>query len=65
MVSCASRLYILYTCPYLPRIVGGHKDLDKLFDKECASILAERGTRKMADGTYQFTRDIKTKTVND
>ncbi len=54
----------IYTCPSLPRIVGGHKDSDKLFDKECASILAERGTRNMADGTYQFTRDIKIKTVS-
>ena len=39
------------------RIVEGHTQLDPMFDKECAGILAKRGVKQLEDGSYQFTRD--------
>lgn len=46
-------------CAYEPvsRIVEGHVQMDREFDRECAGILAKRGVKQLEDGTYQFTRD--------
>lgn len=46
------------------RIVEGHIGFDKFFDRKCAEILAKRGTRQLEDGSYQFTRDIRAKSVS-
>lgn len=46
------------------RIVEGHIQMDKFFDRQCASILAKRGTLQLEDGSYQFTRDIRVKSVS-
>ena len=52
-------------CGVLCRIVEGHIQLDKFFDRKCAATLAERGSRKLEDGSYQFTRDIRVKSVSN
>lgn len=51
-------------CDAVCRIVEGHIHLDKFFDRKCAATLAERGIRKLEDGSYQFTRDIRVKSVS-
>ena len=47
------------------RILQGHVQLDKDFDRECAQTLAHRGSRQLEDGTYQFTRDLRVKSVSN
>ncbi len=48
------------------RMVQGRIELDKNFREErsCAEILCIRGTKRLDDGTYQFTRDVRLNLVS-
>lgn len=52
-------------CTHPHRIVEGHKGFDEQFNTESATVLARRGTQQLEDGSYQFTRDLRAKSVSD
>ena len=47
------------------RIVEGHTQMDPMFNKECACVLAKRGVKQLEDGSYQFTRDRRVIAVRE
>lgn len=53
-------------CPVtLPhRMLEGHQAMDPGFTREAATALCVRGSKKLPNGYYQFTRDLMLKTVS-
>ena len=51
---------------YIHRMIEGRMDLDKSFERERGSArdLCIRGTKRLDDGTYQFTRDVRLNLVS-
>jgi len=48
------------------RMVEGHKSLDPNFVEKrfCAEDLCVRGTKRLDDNSYQFTRDVRLNMVS-
>ena len=56
---CETRFSIL-----VYRMLEGHQVMDPSFTREAAATLSARGSKKLPDGTYQFTRDLMVKAVS-
>ena len=49
---------------FMYRMLEGHQVMDPSFTHEAAATLSARGSKKLPDGTYQFTRDLMVKAVS-
>ena len=52
-------------CSTLYRMIEGHIRMDNEFNREAASALCQRGAQRVDGGGYQFTRDLRAKTVRN
>jgi pimeloyl-ACP methyl ester carboxylesterase len=59
-ITVDTKLYSTWDA-VVDRMLEGHQEMDPGFTREAAATLSVRGSKKLQDGSYQFTRDLLVK----